>query len=178
MSGQRDRSDGLSVLTAVGDLRALREYADIPVSADDLETVLRAARSTGTERNRQAWAIVVVTDEAQRHDLARCGDFTDALRAAPVGLALVQEPGGYELDTGRLAQNVMLAAATIGLATCPVTLHRDGDARPVLGLGPDQRCRYVVALGHPRPGARPARLGGRRRLDELIHHGRYRRAPD
>lgn len=163
-----------TVLAAVEGLRAIRSYTDMPVIEHDLTTILRAARSTGTERNRQAWAIIVITDRFQRRRLAACGDFTDAVLAAPVVLALVQEPGGHELDTGRLAQNVMLTAAALGLGSCPVTLHRDEDARAVLGLSGVQRCRYVVAIGHPHRDAKPAALGGRRPIDELIHHHRYR----
>jgi len=31
-----------------------------------------------------------------------------------------------------MAQNIMLAADALGMATCPITLHQDGDAARVL----------------------------------------------
>lgn len=154
-------------------LRALRSYRSEPLAATDIELILEAARWTGSSKNSQNWSFVLVTDEEQRNLLARCGDFTDPVRNAPAVLALVQEPDGYEFDTGRLAQNIMLAAASIGVASCPITLHRDDEVGPVLGLPDDRRCRYAVALGYPTEGASPARFGGRKPQSEVVHRGRY-----
>jgi nitroreductase len=154
-------------------LRAIRQFTDEPVSEADLDRLVEALRWTGSSKNRQNWSWVVVTDPAQQERLAGCGDFTTPIAAAPVTIALVQEPEGYEFDTGRLAQNLMLAADAIGLATCPITLHRSDDAGEVLGLPDGARCRYAVVVGHPAPSAGPARFGGRKPVEELTHRDRY-----
>lgn len=161
------------VYRAVIGLRALRAYRPEPIAEDDLDAVLEAARWTGSSKNRQRWAFVVVVDPEQRQRLAECGDFTDPVRNAPVTIALVQEPDGYEFDIGRVAQTIMLAAATRGVASCPITLHRDTDAAQVLGLPPGARSRYAVALGYPGEEAEPARLGGRRSKGDLVHVDRW-----
>jgi nitroreductase len=156
-------------------LRAIRSFRDEPLSEEDLDAVLEAARWTGSSKNRQNWSFVVVRDPSQRDRLAACGDFTDPIRNAPATLALVQEPIGYEFDTGRLAQNVMLAADAIGVASCPITLHREEDAGRVLGLPEGARCRYAIALGYPGGDAGPARFGGRKPLDEIAFEDEYGR---
>ncbi|HKX73880.1 MAG TPA: nitroreductase family protein [Acidimicrobiia bacterium] len=155
-------------------LRAIRTFDDRPLQENDLRAVLEAGRWTGTSKNRQNWSVVVVTDPSQRLRLAACGDFTDPIRRAPAALVLVQEPEGYEFDVGRVAQNLMLAAAALGMVSCPITLHRDAEAATVLELPAGRRSRYAVALGYPIPESSPARLGGRRPLDEFIHQDRYR----
>ena len=94
-------------------------------------------------------------------------------RNAPMVIALVQEPEGYEFDTGRLAQNIMLAADALGIATCPITLHRDELAAEVLGLPAGRRCRYAIAVGYPAPTAAPGKMGGRKPVEELVHRNRY-----
>jgi nitroreductase len=76
-------------------------------------------------------------------------------------------------DSGRVAQNIMLAAAAIGVASCPITLHRSDDVAEVLGLGQERSCRYAVTLGYPAEEAAPKRKGGRKPLDELVHWDRY-----
>lgn len=154
-------------------LRAIRQFTDDPVSDDDLGRLVEAMRWTGSSKNRQNWSWVVVTDPAQQERLAGCGDFTAPIAAAPVTFALVQEPEGYEFDTGRLAQNLMLAADAIGLASCPITLHREDRAAEVLGLPAGTRCRYAVVVGHPSPAAGPARFGGRKPIEALTHRDRY-----
>ncbi len=154
-------------------LRAIRNYDDRPVSPTHVAQLLEAARWTGSSKNRQNWSFVVVDDALQKAALAGAGDFTDPVRNAPLVIALVQEPEGYEFDTGRLAQNIMLAADALGIATCPVTLHRDGHAAEVLGLPEGRRCRYAIAAGYPAPAARPGKMGGRKPMQELVHRNRY-----
>jgi nitroreductase len=154
-------------------LRAIRQFADRPVTDDELAPILEAARWTGSSKNRQNWSWVVIRDAAQRDRIAACGDFTDPVRNAPVTIVLVQEEGGYEFDTGRLAQNIMLAADALGMATVPITLHRDGDAAAVLGIPGGARTRYAVALGHPAASAAPARSGGRKPIQELTKFDSY-----
>jgi len=90
-----------------------------------------------------------------------------------MAICLVEEPEGYEFDTGRLAQNIMLAAYAIGLASCPVTLHREDVAAQVLGLPEGYRCRYAVAIGYPAPHAEARKFGGRRPLSDLVHHNTF-----
>jgi len=154
-------------------LRAIRHYEDRAVDPADLDLVLEAARWTGSSKNRQNWSVVVVRERAQVERLATCGDFTKPLLAAPVALALVEEPETYEFDTGRMAQNIMLAADALGMATCPITRHRHEDAGHVLELPSGWRCRDAIALGYPAPTARPARFGGRKPLGSILHQGSF-----
>ena len=151
-------------------LRAIRKFKDRPVDPEDLHRVLEAARWTGSSKNRQNWSVIVIQDRDQIDRLAECGSFTRPLQAAPATLVLVEEAETYEFDTGRMAQNIMLAADALGMATCPITLHKDGDAARVLALTEGRRCRYAIALGYPAPDARPARFGGRKPLDQIVRH--------
>lgn len=154
-------------------LRAIREFELRAIRETDLKALLEAARWTGSSKNRQNWSFIVVDDPEQKDRLCDAGDFTDPIRNAPAVICLVQEPEGYEFDTGRLAQNIMLAADAIGLASCPITLHRDGLAVEVLGLPEGRRCRYAVAIGYPAPGSGPLKMGGRKALDDLVHRNTY-----
>lgn len=154
-------------------LRALRSYDTRPVTPSDVDQLIAAARWTGSSKNLQNWSFVVVDDPEQKEALSAAGDFTDPIRNAPLAIALVQEPDGYEFDTGRLAQNIMLAADALGIATCPITLHRDEVAAEVLALPAGRRCRYAVAVGYPAESAAPGKMGGRKPVDELLHRNRY-----
>ncbi|GMQ92832.1 MAG: hypothetical protein BMS9Abin12_0309 [Acidimicrobiia bacterium] len=154
-------------------LRAIRQFAQRSIESTDVDAVLEAARWTGSSKNLQNWSFILVDDPQQKERLCDAGDFMDPVRNAPAAICLVQEPEGYEFDTGRLAQNIMLAADALGLASCPVTLHRDEIAASVLELPAGRRCRYAIAIGYPAPGAGPGRMGGRKPLGELAHHDSY-----
>lgn len=154
-------------------LRAIRNFTSQPLSDPHLHAILEAGRWTGSSKNRQSWSVVVITDPEQKERLAACGDFTDPLRRAPLAIALIQEQGGNEFDIGRLAQNLMLAARAIGVASCPVTFHRNEDAARVLGIPTGARSRFGIVLGYESQGAGAPRRGGRKDLDEFAHWNQY-----
>lgn len=149
-------------------LRAIRQYTDEPVSEDHVNQILEAARWTGSSKNRQDWSFVVFTTREGLDRLAEAGDFTDPLRNATAAIVLVQEDGGNMFDIGRAAQNIMLAAKAIGVASCPITLHRQEVSASVLDLQPGQVGRYAVALGYPSAEAAPANFGGRKDSSRLV----------
>jgi nitroreductase len=154
-------------------LRAIRDFKPEPLAADDLAKILEAARWTGSSKNRQDWSFVAITDPERLRGLAEHGDFTQPLRDSAATIVLVQEPGGNMFDVGRAAQNIMLAAKAIGVASCPITLHRDAQARNFLGAPDERVTRYAVALGYPAEGAEPKNYGGRKPTGTLFHFERY-----
>ena len=159
-------------------LRTVRKFLKEPVSENDLVHILEAARWTGSSKNRQSWSFVVVRDHQQLDRLAECGDFTVPIRNAPLVIVPIQHPDGYEWDMGRVSQNIMLAAAAIGVGSCPITLHRHDCARKALGVPDDQGCKYVIALGYQDEeaevaGRKGSPLGGRRSLEDLVRYERF-----
>ena len=167
-----------TVYEAVKGLRVVRRFLDRQVSDEHLEAILEAGRWTGSSKNRQNWAIIVVQDPDQLDRLALCGDFTTPLRNAPTTIVPVRFPEAYDWDMGRLAQNMMLAAAALGVGSCPVTFHREDDAKTVLGVPDDHGARYGITLGYPDEAAeRDARarspMGGRKALDAIVHRDRF-----
>lgn len=154
-------------------LRAIRDYTADPLTTEDLEAILEAARWTGSSKNRQDWSFVTITDPDRLQGLAEHGDFTQPVRDSKATVVLVQEEGGNMFDIGRAAQNIMLAAKAIGVASCPITLHRENDAREFLDAPDGAIVRYAVALGYPAEDARPAMFGGRKSSESLIRLDRY-----
>ncbi len=162
-------------------LRTVRRFQKRPVSDKDLASVLEAARWTGSAKNLQLWSFIVVDDPEQKARLVETGSFMTPVINAPMAIALVRMEGGYDFDTGRVAQNLMLAADAIGLGSCPVTLHDDAAARAVLQLPDSAYCRYAVALGYENKQAeKEARREqrsripvGRKPLDELVHRNHW-----
>jgi nitroreductase len=153
-------------------LRAIRDYQDEPLREEDLEAILNAARWTGSSKNRQDWSFVVIIGD-DLDGLARFGSFTQPVKDSAAAIVLVQEPGGNAFDIGRAAQNIMLAARAVGVASCPITLHREDGAREFIGAPSDRVVRYAVALGYPAEGASPRQFGGRKPNESVIKHDRY-----
>ncbi len=153
-------------------LRAIRDYQDKPIADQDLNAILEAARWTGSSKNRQDWSFIVVTGD-RLQGLAEHGDFTDPVRSSAATIVLVKEEGGNLFDIGRAAQNIMLAAKAVGVASCPITLHRHAEARRFLGAPDTVETRYAVSLGYPGPDAQPRRFGGRKPTGTVVRREQY-----
>jgi nitroreductase len=154
-------------------LRVIRDYEPDPLSTADLEAILQAGRMTGSSKNRQGWSFIAVTEPGRLQGLAEHGDFTQPVRDSAATVVLVQEEGGNMFDIGRAAQNMMLASKAIGVASCPITLHRDSDAREYMGAPSEAIVRYAIALGYPTADAKPAKMGGRKSAKSVIKYDLY-----
>lgn len=165
-------------LRSLRGLRVVRHFRPEPVADRDLDRVLEVARWTGSSKNRQSWVFVVIRDRTRLDSLAECGSFTTPIRRSSLVIAPVGLPDVYEWDLGRVSQNIMLAAAALGVGSCPVTLHRAEAGRAVLGLPEDHMCNVVIALGYPDETAEQAArsgnpLSGRKALSDLVRFERF-----
>ncbi|HJS72234.1 MAG TPA: nitroreductase family protein [Acidimicrobiia bacterium] len=151
-------------------LRAIRDYEQEPIAPEHLTAILEAGRWTGSSKNHQAWSFIAVTDRDRLDGLADCGTFTQPIRDSMATIVVVQEAGGNMFDIGRAVQNMMLAAKAVGVASCPITLHRDAQAAAFLGLPKGSVARYAISLGYPAPDAAPRRFGGRKPSAEVIKY--------
>jgi nitroreductase len=161
-------------------LRVVRAYTDEPIPPSEMDAILEAARWTGSSKNVQGWEFILI-DGDELENLATAGNFTDPVRNSVAAIAIVQTPTGNPFDVGRAAQNIMLAAASRGIGSCPITLHHDDRASAVLRLPAGYRCKYAVSLGYPfaegeakqREARRASGMGGRKPMTELTHHQHY-----
>ncbi len=160
---------------AIVSKRDTRSFTSEPVSEDDLNRVLQAGRMAGSAKNQQLNRIVVVTDADDRIKLAECGKFADWLPGCPVIMAIVvPKEGGKAFDIGRMAQNMMVAANALGLASCPVTFHNEECVRELLGFPEDHEAPMGVGIGHPAPPDDKKESAPRIPLEELVDWGRWK----
>ncbi|MYW96150.1 nitroreductase [Amycolatopsis rubida] len=158
-------------------LRATRWFTEEPVRDEQLHQVLEAGRWAGSARNRQPWRFVVVRNHDVRASLSRLGAYAAHLASAPVVIAIgVDEAAGGEdaqFDAGRAAQNMMLAAHSLRLGSCPVSFFPAANvdhATELCRLAPPWHVRTAISLGHPAPtpGGRSAIPVGRLPMSELV----------
>jgi nitroreductase len=162
--------------------RDFRTYVDRPIPDDVLQRILEAGRRSGSARNRQPWQFVVVTQKALMRRLAACGLFTRHLASAAAAIVVIVEAQRDLFDAGRCAQNLMLAAWSLGVASCPATLQRGGEVREALALPDGPVVATAISLGYAHPGGRGRIehlalrvIAGRTRkpLSDLVHWNRF-----
>jgi nitroreductase len=160
--------------------RNVREFADGPLSEEDLERILEAGRRAPSSRNWQPWDFIVVTDRRQLQELSTVwrGGGHIAHSAATVVIVLPQSgdqpPDRAAFDTGQAAMQMMLAAADLGIGSGHSAVGDQDRARDLLGFPQDRYAAIMIDFGHPadRPLS-PIRTPDRRAFDEVVHRGRW-----
>jgi len=160
--------------------RAVREFEQKPIPEDALHRILQAGRMSGSSKNTQPWAFIVIREQATRQALSKCGDFAQHLLGAPLVIAVVFDPQYYrgEFDSGRAVQNMMLAAWADGIGSCIASMHREEDARNALGVPHSLRLQHVISFGYPVYEAdgtvkRSSPLRGRKAMDEIVRQEKW-----
>jgi nitroreductase len=143
-----------------------RGYNDRPVSREQIERCLEAARLAPSACNSQPWFFVVVDDPALRLQVAeRLQDMVMNRFAAgaPVLVAVVAEPQGlvprlaglvkekpyYLMDIGMAVENLCLQAADEGLGSCILGWFDEPGVKRLLGIPKGKRVPLVITLGYP-----------------------------
>jgi nitroreductase len=173
----------LDAYRAIVTKRDTRAYTEQAIADDVLLRVLQAGRMAGSSKNTQPVRLVVVRDREWLKEIATCGKFSEPLLQAQVGIAVCAAPGGSDFDAGRAAQNMMVAAWSEGIASCPTSVHDQECIREKLRLPQDEtdeasgrtgwRAVVIIALGYPRPDV-PMSMGRKRvATEEYVHWERW-----
>jgi nitroreductase len=158
---------------AIASRREVREYEDRDLPEEVVRTILDAGRLAGSAKNRQPWRFLLVENETARARLAEAVFEPANVRGARLVVAIVGRSG---LDTGRCAQNMLLAAWNAGVGSCPNGQSDPEAARAALGLGDDEEIAVVLTFGYPARKRRPERRtpeewsgrADRKPLDDLV----------
>lgn len=156
--------------------REVRTYTDQPIPDDVLTRILHGGRVTGSARNRQQWEMVVVRN---RETLARLAETVAApnnIRGCAAAVAVVLK-GQSAWDGGRMAQNLMLAAWSQGIGSCPNTPVDKDTCKTILAVDGEHDVLTILSLGYPAqpvprgtdPDAILARID-RKPLEELTRY--------
>jgi nitroreductase len=135
---------------AVVSKREVREYDRRPLPEQSVRRILEAGRLAGSSRNRQARRFVAVRERALIERLSKTVRVPgNVLGAALVVAIVVRGKGPLAFDAGRAAQNMMLAAWTEGIGSCPNGIADADQLQAVLGHAPDEQVAIVLSFGYP-----------------------------
>ena len=141
---------------------SVREFTGGKISAEQIDTLLRAAMAAPSAINRQPWAFIVVTDETIIAQLgealpySRCSNHP-ACAIIPCGdlsKAIEGEMGAFWInDVSAATENLLLAAHAMGLGAVWTGLHPDMKratmVQQLLGLPEHIIPLCVVPVGVP-----------------------------
>ncbi len=139
---------------------SVRQYTDRPISAETLDTLLRAGMSAPTAGNKQPWKFVVVTERALLDSLAS-GNWRMAAQAQAAIIVCGDTenvfPGEgrdyWVQDCSAASENILLAAHAVGLGAvwcgCYPVTERVENVKRIFGLPSSILPMSVLVLGYP-----------------------------
>ena len=166
---------------AIRSRRNVRSFDDRPISDDDLDQILEAARRTPSSQNWQPWDFVLIRQRAQLTELATVWRGAGHVAHAAAAIALIapvpeddRQRRLIQYDLGQATMSIMLAAANLGIGTAHAGVGDQDLARTLLGFPEDKFCAYLISLGYPadRP-LTPIKRPDRRPFDEVVHRDRW-----
>ncbi len=173
----------MDTLEAIRSKRMIRAFADRPIEPDRIQAILDAGRHAPSSKNSQRWDFIVIEDREQLRALSAVGPYAGHLAGAAFAIALVTpdphgpgSPLSVVWDSGIAAENMMLAAWSMGIGSCPATVYEAPLARQLLGYPAQLDCEYLLSFGYPADAedlSRAPRAGGRKALEEVVHRGRW-----
>jgi len=137
--------------------RSVREYTSEIPSDELIGKVLEAGRWAPSGLNNQPWRFRVIKEADKRQELSTFTKYGAIILRAPVIIAVCMDlADSYNREKDLMAmgaciQNMMLAAASLGLGSCWLgeVLNRKEEVRNYLGLLEDIELIVLLALGFP-----------------------------
>lgn len=157
--------------------RAIRQFTDDPLPGEVVEAIAQAGRLSGSAKNQQPWHFVFVQEKGTLSRLAGCGAYAGHLAGAALGIVLVThdpfERITVPFDLGRATQNMMLTAWSYGIGSVMATIYQPEKARDIVGVPAQYTIPWCISMGVPAAEPKPARKGGRRSAEDVIHYERW-----
>jgi len=177
-----------AVLDAIRERRSVRTFTSQPVTDEQVQAVLEAGRWAPSALNSQPWDFIVVKDSETRSKMAHIlrrvtvawGGFSGAPVTIVVSVDAKRDPAHHVEDGAAAAQNMCLAAHSMGLGSSWAGIYsgrvRRGSAeyalKKLLALPASHRIVAVVPLGVAN-GNGNGHESARIPLQEMVHNDRF-----
>lgn len=147
----------MDTLQAIMTRRSVRDFKHDPVSADDIQDLLKAGMQAPSAKNEQPWHFVVIDDLNLLHAIPEFHPYSKMLLDAPLAILVCSEldldKGSAVQDCSAATQNILLAAHAKGLGAVWLGIHpneqRMSGMEALLGLPESIHPMSLIAVGHP-----------------------------
>lgn len=157
----------MDVLDAIRTRRSIRRFRPGDIPDEDIVKILDAARWAPSGGNRQPLTYIYVRDPQVLRMVKNCspGFYGDAFSAIVIGVK--GRVSSIELlDAGFAAENILLAAHSLGIGSCAIASFNRDAIKKILNAPEDWEPILLVSLGYPDGAPRPP---SRKPLSEVVY---------
>lgn len=168
----------MECMEAIKERRSVRKFKDLDVGKEIIEELLKAAQMAPSAGNLQARDFIVVYNKVTKQKLTTAALGQSFVEQAPVviiAVANIERSSRVYKSRGELyaiqdvtagIENLLLAAYSMGLATCWVGAFDEYSVREVLCIPQTARPVAIIPVGYPdETPAAPPRID----MDKVVH---------
>lgn len=155
-----DAKTPADIFTILRSRRSVRAYTDEPVSDSDIKTMLECAMLAPSAADEEPWEFIVIREHGLLEQVAAINPYASFAARAPLAILLCLNQqkekikGMGIIDMGTCAENLMLAAAGLGLGSVftgifPYKDRMDGFSK-LCSLPPYVLPIGLIVIGHPK----------------------------
>ena len=170
----------MSVLDVIKTRRSIRNFIDKSINDQDVIKILDAARLAPSGGNLQRWEFIYVRSSKVLKMVKNCspGFYGDATGAIVIGYDESGKEFGHTsynevvgiLDVGHAAENIQLAAHSLGLGSCAIASFNEEAIKKVLNVPTNWKPFLVISLGYPN---KTPSMPRKKSLSEIIYLDEY-----
>lgn len=151
----------LNAVEAIVTRRSIRKYKDIPVTWDQIGTLIECAKTAPSAGNLQNWKFIIVRNEETRKQISEACAQQYWMAKANVHIVVCVLPfkaqqffgiRGERLYTiqnaAAAAENIIIAATAMGLGSCWVSYFDDNTLRRILSIPDYASPQAVITIGY------------------------------
>ena len=113
----------MELIEAITTRRSIRQFQEKQVPEEHLSVILEAAMMAPSAGNQQPWHFIILSDREKLEQVPSFHPYCKMVLQAPVAILICGDPTGtpwpdfWSQDCSAAAQNALLAARDLGLAT-------------------------------------------------------------
>jgi nitroreductase len=160
----------MDILEAIQKRHAVRRFSNMPVPEEVMRAILDAGRRSQSSKNTQPWQFIVIRNRDTLKAMSQTGDYAGHIAGAAFAVVLVgnSDRGWNMFDLGQSAAYMQLAAHEQGVGSCIASIYDGAKAKTILGIPDEYNVQVALSFGYPSPEHVPAKMGGRKPLDEVV----------
>jgi nitroreductase len=163
----------MEAMEAITTRRSVREFTDEPVSEQELDRLIDAARWAPSGLNNQPWRFMKITDRSLITGVSGLTKYRGVIAGSAALIAVFLDAQDmYDrtkdlLAAGAAIENLLLAANDAGLGACWLgeILARREEVEALLEVSDDLELVAVIALGRP---TERERSGVRHPIEKIV----------
>jgi len=180
----------MKFIELVNQRQSTRKYSSAPISREDLDLCVEAARMAPSACNAQPYTFIIIDDPELKNKVAGetfglLDKFNKFTQNAPVMVVMVMEKANISsqvgtmlkkiefplIDVGIAAEHFCLQAAELGIGTCMIGWFNEKPIKKLLNIPDKKSIGLLISVGYSENDHLRTKV--RKELNKLSFYNRY-----